>query len=361
MQKAHDASKNNYWKNKPDITTPIIAEQLNRMETSMDVIDDRVVLFDSTKANQSDLLTCVASITFNTSTGILTITLKNGTSSTIDTGLAKLAINFDYDDDPTSAHYQQIIMEMKDGTYKYIDLSALITQYEFTNTSTIAFTVASDGTISANVVDGSITANKLQPNYLADVTAQANAAAASAEAAEDSAEDAEAWAEGTINGQPLPSSDPRYHHDAKYWAGQAEAIAGGGVITFNGRHGSVMPTAGDYSDTQISRGQGTVKQSLDKLEDYNDFSVLANAWVANTDTNTNDRFPYIAVITTSIYASTDTPTWGMYGANGIPTDDENDSINMIEWADFGADNGTKIVLYATDQPTEALTLGVKGH
>ena len=54
MQKAHDASKNDWWRNLPDITTPITQDELNRNETTVDVIDDRVVAFDTTKANAAN-------------------------------------------------------------------------------------------------------------------------------------------------------------------------------------------------------------------------------------------------------------------------------------------------------------------
>ena len=107
------------WENYPSTDTPLNETNLNHMDLAVDTIDDRVITLDTTKADEADLLTCVASISFNSTTGIMTITLKNGTQGTIDTGLSKLAINFDYDDDPTSPHYQQIILEMADGTYKY--------------------------------------------------------------------------------------------------------------------------------------------------------------------------------------------------------------------------------------------------
>ena len=223
MQKAHDASKNSFWKNLPSVETPITKDELNRMEVSMDTIDDRVVNFDTTKANQSDLLQTVKTVSFNSTTGIFTFTLWNNTTITVDTDLEKVVTNFDYDDDPTSAHYQCLVLTLDSGEVKYIDMSALITQYEFTNTSTVAFTVGQDGKITANVVDGSITGAKLQPNYLADVTAQANAAAASASSAEDSAEDAEAWAVGQRNGQDVPPTDPTYNNSAKHWAEEAAA------------------------------------------------------------------------------------------------------------------------------------------
>ena len=222
MQKAYNRI---IWHNKPDTRSPINESNLNRIDIGLNTVDDRVITLDTTKANQTDLLTCVASIGFNQSTGILTITLQNGTSTTIDTGLSKLAVNFDYDDDPTSPHYEQLVLEMKDGTYKYIDLSALINQFEFDNTTTVAFTVDSQtGHISAIVPDGSITESKLQPNFLADCRTektQAQAARAGAETAESNAEDfkedAEAWANGEINGVPVPDTHPAHNNNAKYY------------------------------------------------------------------------------------------------------------------------------------------------
>lgn len=273
MQKAHNAAKNDFWHNRPDTSSPITETELNRIETNIDTIDDRVVTFDVTKANQSDLLTCVSGISLNTTTGILTITLKNGTTSTLDTGLAKLAINFDYDDDPTSAHYQQIILEMKDGTYKYIDLSALITQYEFVNTSTIIWTIESDGKIKANVPNGSITAEKLQPNYLADITTQANRATGAVTSTEANRLEAEGWTKGTQNGNPVSSDSPYYENNAKYYKEGARAIVGNKVDTFNGRSGMVLPTDGDYNISQISPLNGSEEGQVPVVDENGKFTM----------------------------------------------------------------------------------------
>lgn len=224
MQKAHDAQYNNYWQNLPSVDTPIVAAQLNRNEQTVNTIDDRVVSMDTTKANETDMLLAVKTITYDGTTGTFTITFFNGTTQTIDTDIEKIAVNFSYDDDPTSPYYQHIIIELEDGTYKYIDLSALITEYEFANTSTIQITVNS-GVVSADVIDGSITASKLTPNYLADVTAQANAANNSATAAGTSKLDAEAWAVGKRNGVDVPNTDPTYHNNAYYWSQQANVTS----------------------------------------------------------------------------------------------------------------------------------------
>lgn len=255
-QKAHDASKNDHWENYPSIDSPIVDDELNRMEVSTDTIDDRVITLDTVKAEQADLLLTPKSITFDSNTGIFTITRWNNTTFTIDTDLEKIAINFDYDDDPTSEHYQELIITLKDGTVKYIDMSALITQYEFTDSSTISFTVGTGGVISASVIDGSITESKLQPNFLADCRA-AKAGAESAEAdAIAKALVSEGYANGKQNGVPVTSESPYYHNNAEYFKDQASSIVGSKVDSFNGRTGVVTSQAGDYTQDMISVPSG---------------------------------------------------------------------------------------------------------
>lgn len=216
MQKAHDASKNDWWRNLPDITTPITQDELNRVETSMDVIDDRVVAFDTSKADQTDMLQAVRSITYTASTGTFRITFFNGSYIDIDTDIEKVVTNFDYDDNPSSPHYQSLVLTLDDGTVKYVDMSALVTEYDFAPSDTIQPTINS-GTVSMSVKNGSITGEKLQPNYLADITVQANHAAASATASAGSATLSESWAIGgteTREGEDTQNS--------KYFADLAE-------------------------------------------------------------------------------------------------------------------------------------------
>lgn len=217
MQKAHDASKNNYWRNYPNVSTPIVQEELNRNETTVDIIDDRVITLDSTKANQTDLLQSMKTVSYAPSTGTFTFTLWNGSTIIVDTDIEKIAVNFDYDDDPTSAHYQSLIITLEDGTVKYVDLSALITQFEFVDSSTIAFTVGLDGSVSAAVKDGSITEAKLEPNFLALVRIEVSKA-------QGYSETSEAWAVGKRNGSDVPPTDETYHNNAKYYSEQADSL-----------------------------------------------------------------------------------------------------------------------------------------
>lgn len=174
------------WVNTPSTASPINDRNLNRMDEALDTIDNRVVSLDTSKADASELVNTIINVEFNTETGVFTFTHKNGSTFTVDTDLEKIAVNFDYDDDPTSAHYQDMIITLADGTVKYIDLSAFITTTSFIDSDTIDFTV-SGSEVTADIKNGSITGQKLQPNFLADCTVQAQNAATSATAAAGSA------------------------------------------------------------------------------------------------------------------------------------------------------------------------------
>ena len=174
------------WQNSPSVASPINDRNLNKMDGALDTIDDRVISLDTAKASASELLATIINVEFDSETGVFTFTKKDNSTFTVDTDLEKVAVNFDYDDDPTSAHYQQMVITLSDGTVKYIDMSAFITITSFVDSSTIHFDV-SGSTVTATIKAGSITDSMLQPSYLADITVQAQNAAASATSASDSA------------------------------------------------------------------------------------------------------------------------------------------------------------------------------
>ena len=126
--------------------------------------------------------------------------------------------------------------------------SGLVDTYTmtFTDGSTFTYTVTNgaDGkTAYESAVDGGYTGTESEfnaeladlPSYATNAAQSASNASASASAAsgsassastsasdaEDSAEDAEAWAVGQRGGVDVPSTDPTYHNNAKYWSEQA--------------------------------------------------------------------------------------------------------------------------------------------
>lgn len=175
------------WENYPSDETPLNESNLNKIDSATDEIDNRVITLDTTKATKEEVSTLVQDVTFEEKTGIITIVKKNGSKVTIDTQMEKIAVNFSY-----NAGTQQIILTLIDGTKQYIDLSALITQYEFLDSDTVAFTIDSTGKVSAIVKEASIQEKHLQPNYLADIKVEVAKAQASQSAAAKSESNAKA-------------------------------------------------------------------------------------------------------------------------------------------------------------------------
>lgn len=175
------------WENYPSDETPLNESNLNKIDVATDEIDNRVITLDTTKATKAEVSTLVQDVAFEENTGIITITKKNGSKITIDTQMEKIAVNFSY-----NAETRQIILTLIDGTRQYIDLSALITQYEFLDSDTVAFSIDSTGKVSAIVKEASIQEKHLQPNYLADIKVEVAKAQASQSAAAKSESNAKA-------------------------------------------------------------------------------------------------------------------------------------------------------------------------
>ena len=155
---------------------------LNKLSQGVSEIDNRVITLDLTKLSITEANGLVKSIELNQDTGDITITYYSGSTSVLHTLMAQIAINFSYD--PVT---ERLIIYLKDGTEQYIDLSALITQFEFLDSDTVYWSIGDDGKVKADIKNGSITADKLQPNYLADITVQAETATQQATAAATSA------------------------------------------------------------------------------------------------------------------------------------------------------------------------------
>lgn len=164
-----------HWENFPSEKTAINRNRLNNIEGGIDAIDDRVCALDTTKVDLAKANELVKEILWDESNGTLTVVKMNGSKAVIDTKLEKLAVNFKY-----NPQAQQLVITLDDGTVQNVDLSALITQYEFLDSDTIAFEIT-DGKVKAIVKNGSITEDKLQPNFLADVKVEVAKAQAASE------------------------------------------------------------------------------------------------------------------------------------------------------------------------------------
>ena len=163
------------WENFPSEKTAVNESNLNKMDLAIDNLDDRVVAMDASKVDLTKANELVEAILWDESNGTLTVVKMNGSRAVIDTKLEKLAVNFTY-----NPQTQQLVITLDDGTVQNVDLSALITEYEFLDSDTIAFAIGSDGKVSAIVKEGSIKEKHLRPDYLADIKVESAKAVNSA-------------------------------------------------------------------------------------------------------------------------------------------------------------------------------------
>ncbi|MCI7131217.1 MAG: hypothetical protein MSA09_11860 [Lachnospiraceae bacterium] len=154
------------WQNFPSENTALNESNLNRMDLGLDNLDNRIIEMNSTKVGVEQANQLVKEIRYDESTGKIEVEKMNGSIAAIDTKLEKLAVNFSYD-----STNQKLVIILDDGTKHYVDLSELITEYEFQDGEIVYFTVK-DGKVCADIKDGSISEEKLRPNFLADIKVQ---------------------------------------------------------------------------------------------------------------------------------------------------------------------------------------------
>ena len=219
-----------YWMNKSEsLTTPLGATNLNKMDKALKTIDSEVVSIateivsiGSSKADADQLNHMIIDFAYDDKTGVMTLTRYDGTTLVIDTAIEKMAVNFLYD-----AEREQLIITLEDGTKQYVDMSALITQYEFDSTDTIALTVGENGHISASIRNGSITREMLSSDFLSAITTSENNAAASASQAKSSEEnaaiDAKLSQSYAVGGSGIRGGEDT--DNSKYYKEQAELSA----------------------------------------------------------------------------------------------------------------------------------------
>ena len=153
-----------YWENFPSEKTAINRNRLNNIESGIDAIDDRVCALDTTKVDLTKANELVKEILWDESNGTLTVVKMNGSRAVIDTKLEKLAVNFSFDE-----ANQRLVIILDDGTKQYVDLSAFVTPFEFKDGDVIYFEVVGGNLVSAGIKDGTISEEKLRPNFLADI------------------------------------------------------------------------------------------------------------------------------------------------------------------------------------------------
>lgn len=138
--------------NLPSQKTAVNATNLNYMDNSIKEVDNRIVQLDAKKAEQAVVNAMVKDVNLDAKTGVLTVTLLNGTTKSFDLDIERVVTNFDITDK------NELVLTLADGTQKTIDLTRFV--YSVASTDTVAMEIK-DRVMRAVVVDGSITMEKL--------------------------------------------------------------------------------------------------------------------------------------------------------------------------------------------------------
>ena len=231
MNKAYSRINNGKgWENFPSDKTAVDEINLNHMEIGIDEIDNRVVILDETKATKLEVSELFRDVSLDLQSGIITFTRKNGATVVIDTPMEKIQTGIYYD--PVT---EMLTLPLIDGTTMGVDLSRLITEYEFLDSDTIAFSVNVDGKVTAIIKEGSIQEKHLRPDYLADIRVEQGKAQLSAEKSEEFAKLSESYTHGGTGIREDEDTDNamEYARQAKESADRAGEILSGSITEIN--------------------------------------------------------------------------------------------------------------------------------
>lgn len=180
------------WENFPSEKSPLNEVNLNRMDLALDNIDNRVVEMDATKVNKDVANNLVKTWSIDEDTGIITVEHLDGSRDIFDLNIEKIPVDFELSKDGI------LTMTTDDGSKYTANIGAMIPVLTFNDSDTIAVSVTGTGvnkTYSFSIKAGSVTEDKLQPNFLADIKTESAKAEASRIAAAQSASEASASAD----------------------------------------------------------------------------------------------------------------------------------------------------------------------
>ena len=205
------------WENSPSENTAVNETNLNRMDAALNELDNRVIEQESLKADKASLNNLIADWKLDEETGIITITKFDGSKILFDLNIEKIPVDFKLSEDGI------LTMTTDDGTKFTANIGAMIPVLTFEDSDTIAVSVTGTGvnkTYSFSIKNGSVTANMLQPDYLAEVQTAAGQASGAASEAVQSAASAASSASSAL------SSKEAAENSATSAAGSAESAQG---------------------------------------------------------------------------------------------------------------------------------------
>ena len=352
------------------------------------VADDFLNRYTKTETNslvETETAMLVADVDIDLNTGVITVTKKDGSKTTIDTALEKVPATFDFVEDTESDKFYLKVTNV-DGTSSQTEVTNLMNQYTFSDGDIVSFVISKSGTtttVTANIKNGSIGLAQLSTEvkqYYEEIKSSVSADRAAVEAdkavvldasqtvtsnttlvlsykeaAEENALLSKSYAIGNTGARVDEDTDNSmyYSNEAKYARNQAQAAQ---AAAEKARDEAQEIVGGDYatktelsnhtSDTNIHI-TSTEKSKLSTLNAaiivQSSVPVATSAWVSDT---TYTDYPFRASIPIDGCTANHIPevTFALSDATS------GNFAPITETYDGG------VYIYAIEQPSEAMTI-----
>lgn len=199
------------WLNFPSTSTPLGQRNLRHMDNGILQCAQYILALSQDKLEASEAAKFVTKFEIDTSKEsewVAIVTHKDGTQEQFDFPIEMMPTKFDLDDDGN------LVIVQQDGTTKKVNFQRFV--YKFENTATIAMHT-NGTTITADVIDGSITMDKLEKSIMQTLRQYMLDAQAAATEAGRYNTASESFAHGGTGERPGEDTD-----NSKYYSEQAE-------------------------------------------------------------------------------------------------------------------------------------------
>lgn len=202
----------------------VATKTLQAVLTAFDeAIKDRYTKAEIDTSVSQETNNLVKDFDINLTTGVITITKKDGTVETYDTALEKVPAKFEIIEE-SEVFYLKITNT--DGTSTKVNVNTLFNEYLFTNSDEISFEVTAEGNskkVVAKLRDNSIGIGKLSLNVVSQLEGYVQSASSSANLASTSANTATQKAnEASTSASNAKTSE----ENAKYYYEHIEELIG---------------------------------------------------------------------------------------------------------------------------------------
>ena len=352
------------------------------------VADDFLNRYTKTETDslvETETCTLVADIGVDLATGVITVTKKDGSKTTIDTALEKVPSTFEFVEDTENDRFYLKVTNV-DGTSSQTEVTNLMNQYTFSEGDIVSFVISKSGTtttVTANIKNGSIGLAQLSTEvkqYYEEIKSSVSADRAAVEAdkavvldasqtvtsnttlvlsykeaAEENALLSKSYAIGNTGARADEDTDNSmyYSNEAKYARNQAQAAQ---AAAEKARDEAQEIVGGDYATkTELSNHTSntnihitpTEKSKLSTLNAaiivQSSVPVATSAWASDT---TYTDYPYRASIVIDGCTANHIPevTFALSDATS------GNFAPITETYDGG------VYIYAIEQPSEAMTI-----